>query len=45
MKKYEAPEMIRIEFMTESILDDSIIDAGTEKDPVELGPPLDIFGK
>ncbi len=45
MKKYEAPEMIRIELMTENILDGSIIDADNEKDPVELGPPIDIFGK
>ena len=44
MKKYESPEMIRIEFATESILNNSIIDAENAKDPVEVGPPINIFG-
>ena len=45
MKQYEAPEMIKIEFLTESILDGSILPPDENaKDPVELGPSIDIFG-
>lgn len=44
MKAYEAPEVIKIEFMTENILDGSIVEAGTDKDPVDLGPAINIFG-
>lgn len=45
MKKYEAPEFIRIELMTENIMDGSIIDVENGNDSVVLGPPIDIFGK
>ena len=44
MKRYEAPEMIKIEFVTERVLDSSIITPDNTKDPVELGPSIDIFG-
>jgi len=44
MKHYEAPEAIKIELLTEDILDTSIIDTDNNKDPVELGPSIDIFG-
>ena len=44
MKQYEAPEMTKIEFITESVLDSSIISPDNTKDPVELGPAIDIFG-
>lgn len=44
MKTYEAPDFIKIEFFTESILDGSIIPGGVQ-DPVEIGPAIDIFKK
>lgn len=44
MKQYEAPEMIKIEFLTESILDGSIITPDENGDPVVIGPAIDIFG-
>ena len=44
MKEYSSPEMVRIVLLTEDVLDSSIITPDAEKDPVELGPPIDIFG-
>lgn len=44
MKLYEAPEVIKIEFVTEDILDSSIIDSDNTGDSVELGPAINIFG-
>jgi hypothetical protein len=44
MKRYEAPEMIKIEFVTERVLDSSIITPDENGDPVVIGPAIDIFG-
>ncbi len=44
MKLYETPEFVKIDFLTEDVLGSSIIDTDNTKDPVELGPAIDIFG-
>ena len=44
MKQYIAPELVKIDFLMEDVLDNSIIDAGDVDDPIEMGPAIDIFG-
>ena len=44
MKAYEAPDFTKVDFITEQILENSIIDP-ENKDAVDLGPAIDIFGK
>lgn len=44
MKQYIAPELVKIDFLMEDVLGDSIIDPGDVKDPIEMGPAIDIFG-
>lgn len=44
MKVYEAPDFIKVDLITERILEDSIIDP-ENKDAVDLGPAIDIFPK
>ena len=44
MKKYETPDFVKIDFFTEAVLENSIIEPDDVNDPVEMGPPINIFG-